>query len=112
MDTGSKPTHCPTCKRSLELGLSAEEVTEKLQNLEPIAVLVLEGQLSSMNETVAQRAAKLLLEWTRGKPQTTVHQTVEAVTAIRYESAAWLPDPDEPGFRQSADPPLELPSGG
>ena len=112
MDTDIPPDRCPTCQRPLELALSPEQVSEKLNDLEPVAVTVLASQLQSMNETVAQRAAKLLLEWSRGKPQTTVHQTVEAVTAIRYESAAWLPESELPAVPpQSADPPLELTSG-
>lgn len=104
-------THCPNCRRPYDLALTPEQVSEKLNALEPIAVTVLEGQLSSVNETTAQRAAKLLLEWSRGKPQTTIHQTVDAVTEIRYESAAWIPDVELPmPTPQSADPPL-LPSG-
>lgn len=112
MDTDIQAASCPTCQRPLEPELSPEQVSEKLNNLEPVAVTVLANQLSSMNETVAQRAAKLLLEWSRGKPQTTIHQTVDQVTAIRYESAAWIPEGElAPLPNQSADPPLELTSG-
>lgn len=113
MNTVFAGDRCPTCQRSLEAEeLTPEQVSEKLNNLEPVAVTVLAKQLDSMNETVAQRAAKLLLEWSRGKPQTTIHQTVDAVTAIRYESAAWMPEGDVVANRLSEDPPLvELPSG-
>lgn len=113
MSNGETPDICPHCRRPFDQELTPEQVSEKLNNLEPVAVTVLERQMHSRNETVAQRAAKLLLEWARGKPQTTIHQTVDAVTAIRYESAAWIPDgelPPIPG--QSSDPPLELTSGG
>jgi hypothetical protein len=100
-------THCPNCRRPFEMTLTPEQVSEKLNNLEPIAVTVLEKQLASVNETTAQRAAKLLLEWSRGKPQTTIHQTVDQVTAIRYESAAWMPEAELPATPpMSSDPPL------
>lgn len=100
-------TICPGCRRPFTESLTPEEVTEKLNALEPIAVSVLEQQLNSMNEGVAQRAAKLLLEWARGKPQQTVNQNVEQVTAIRYESAAWMPDDElPPSPPMSSDPPL------
>lgn len=69
------------------------EATEAaLRRLEPAAVQVLERQLRSRDERVAQRAAQLLLEWRRGKPSQSIKQTTDNVTRIVYESAAWFPD--------------------
>lgn len=82
---------CPTCGKPSE-DLTAEQVEERLQALEPQALSVLESQLASLDERVRQSAAKLLLEWKRGKPKQQVQQTTDQVTVIRYESAAWMPD--------------------
>lgn len=74
--------------------LSPEEkayVDAKLDELEPRAIAVLERQMESEDERVAQRAAQLLLEWKRGKPSQTVKQEGQQIHTIRYESAAWQP---------------------
>lgn len=98
---------CPTCQRPATETLTPEQVSEKLNNLEPVAVAVLENQLQSLNEGVAQRAAKLLLEWARGKPTQTQIVSQDVATTIRYESAAWVPDEELPASPpMSADPPL------
>lgn len=98
---------CPTCRRPATEALTPEQVSEKLSNLEPIAVAVLEQQLSSLNEGVAQRAAKLLLEWARGKPTQTQVINQDVATTIRYESAAWMPEEELPPSPPiSSDPPL------
>lgn len=70
----------------------AEATDRALERLEPEAIAVLEAQLSSVDERVRANAAKLLLEWRRGKPSQTVKQTTDQVTRIVYESAAWMPD--------------------
>lgn len=98
---------CPTCHRPATETLTPEQVSEKLSNLEPVAVSVLETQLHSLNEGVAQRAAKLLLEWARGKPTQTQVINQDVATTIRYESAAWSPEDElPPSPPMSADPPL------
>lgn len=70
---------------------TTETVDEALERLEPVAVKKLEAQLHSEDERVAQSAAKLLLEWKRGKPKQQIEQTTDQVTRIVYESAAWRP---------------------
>lgn len=82
---------CPHCGRPFH-ELTPEQVEDKLDALEPVALSVLEEQLASLDERVRQSAAKLLLEWKRGKPKQQVQQTTDQVTVIRYESAAWVPD--------------------
>jgi hypothetical protein len=84
---------CSGCGRPLAADLTPEEVENRLRDLEPQALLVLEGQLMSLDERVRQSAAKLLLEWQRGKPKQQVQTTTDQITTIRYESAAWIPDP-------------------
>lgn len=81
---------CPTCGKSTE-ELTPEQVEERLAALEPLAIQVLESQLESLDERVRQTAAKLLLEWRRGKPKQQIAQTTDQITVIRYESAAWTP---------------------
>jgi hypothetical protein len=71
--------------------LTPEEVNKKLEDLEPVALSVLENQLQSLDERVRQTAAKLILEWQRGKPKQQIAQTTDQITTIRYESAAWNP---------------------
>ncbi len=90
---------CPTCERPFT-DLTPEEVEEKLASLEPVAVTLLEAQMASRDQRVAQAAAKMLLEWKRGKPNQRIAQTTDQITTIRYESAAWMPE----------DPPKELTS--
>lgn len=74
-----------------------EATDEALKRLEPQAIQVLEAQLESVDERIRANAAKLLLEWRRGKPSQTVKQTTDQVTRIVYESAAWIPEviPDD-----------------
>lgn len=67
----------------------AEATEAALQRLEPVAIKVLEGQLESEDERIKQNAAKLLLEWRRGKPSQSIKQTTDTVTRIVYESAAY-----------------------
>jgi hypothetical protein len=99
-------TPCPTCGRQSEI-YENELVDAALERLEPSAVAVLESQLDSKDERVRQSAAKLLLEWRRGKPKQQVQTTGEQVTVIRYESAAWLAeDPNH------YDAPKEITVGG
>ena len=97
---------CPTCGKSSE-ELTPEQVEDRLAALEPQAIEVLEAQLQSLDERVRQSAAKLLLEWRRGKPKQQVQQTTDQVTVIRYESAAWIPI-EQP----SPTPTLELTTHG
>jgi hypothetical protein len=75
--------------------LSQEDFEEALGKLEPIAMEVLERQLRSEDERIAQNAAKLLIELRRGKPKQQIDQKTDQVTVIRYESAAWQPAPHE-----------------
>ena len=96
---------CPTCGKSLK-ELTPEEVESKLAELEPQALSVLASQLESLDERVRQSAAKLLLEWQRGKPKQQVQQTTDMITTIRYESAAW-----SPAEIIEAEPVLELTDG-
>lgn len=71
--------------------LTRTEATEAaLARLEPSAIKVLEEQLASPDERVAANAAKLLLEWKRGKPSQQIKS--DSVTKIVYEAAAWMPD--------------------
>ena len=89
----SEDTVCPTCGKST-VELAPEEVEARLEALEPQALSVLESQLESLDQRVAQSAAKLLLEWKRGKPKQQIQNTMDQITTIRYESAAWFPDED------------------
>ena len=75
--------------------LSQDDFEEALGKLEPIAMEVLERQLRSEDERIAQNAAKLLIELRRGKPKQQIDQKTDQVTVIRYESAAWQPAPHE-----------------
>lgn len=71
--------------------MSEQDVDERLEALEAPSLAVLESQLSYLDERVRQSAAKLLLEWRRGKPKQQIQQQNDNVTVIRYESAAWVP---------------------
>ncbi len=84
-------TRCPTCGRESE-AVEREAVDASLERLEPYALAVYEDQLSSLDERVRANAAKMLLEWQRGKPKQQIAQTTDMITTIRYESAAWQPD--------------------
>lgn len=72
---------------------------ERLKNLEPEAVDLLEMQMkraqdpeaTEAHQRLGQNAAKLLLEWSRGKPTQTTKSESNVITEIRYESAAWRP---------------------
>lgn len=90
---------CSGCGRPLEL-LSPEDVDGRLETLEPVALAVLESQLTSLDERIRQSAAKLLLEWRRGKPKQQIQNQNDNVTTIRYETAAWIPDVIEPPVKE------------
>ncbi len=81
---------CSGCGRPLNI-VALEDVDARLEQLEPVALSVLESQLTSLDERIRKDAAKLLLEWRRGKPKQQVHNENENVTTIRYETAAWIP---------------------
>lgn len=68
-----------------------ELTAERLRDLEPEAVDLLESHMKGDDPRLAQSAAKLLLEYHRGKPTQSVKSESNVVTEIRYESAAWRP---------------------
>jgi hypothetical protein len=70
----------------------AETEEATLTRLQPVALAVLEAQLADPDKRVAQTAAKLLLEWKRGKPVASVKNENSNVHTIRYEAAAWRPE--------------------
>jgi hypothetical protein len=101
---------CPECGKPFT-DLTPEEVEQKLIDLEPMAVTLLEAQLTSRDQRVAQTAAVKLLEWKRGKPNQRIAQTTDQITTIRYESAAWMPEVIEVPEGQPklvTEPPKEL----
>lgn len=59
------------------------------QRLLPKAFEVIESQLDSEDERVAQKAAVHVIEQVKGKAPQTVKTVGEQVHTVRYESAAW-----------------------
>ncbi len=67
-----------------------EDEREAYRKLRDPALKVLGRQLRSKNENVAQRAARLILEYSDGKP-TQVVEVDQGPTVIVYETAARTP---------------------
>lgn len=87
-----------------------QEATEAaLTRLEPEAIRVLEAQLHDVDKRIAQTAAKLLLEWKRGKPTQAIKTFGENVTKIVYESAAWNPQAEREAIDAAPEDVEELP---
>lgn len=86
---GGRPRKNAPRERAPTRAEKREIVAKGMKELEPEAVLVLQRQLASDDERVAANAAKLILEWSRGKPTQSVKTESNVVTEIRYESAAW-----------------------
>lgn len=82
---------CPNCGH-ITSNLTPEQFEERLDALEPVALEVLAKQTQSLDERVAANAAKMLLEWKRGKPKQQIEQTTDQITRIVYETAAWMPE--------------------
>lgn len=69
--------------------LTKEEAERKaIDAMTPQALKVLKAQLDSPDEAIAQRAARMVLEYKMGKPTQKIEQESK-VAVIRYESAAW-----------------------
>jgi hypothetical protein len=69
-----------------------EPVALELEELRPRAIRVLEEQLDSSNEHIAQRAAIKILEYTDGRPtQKLVHEH-DGIREIVYVTAALVPE--------------------
>lgn len=81
--------------REKALEMAAEELLAAQQLLQPhreAAIARLIGQIESTDENVAQRAIKLLLEITDGKPAQTIIEKQDGPKRIIFETAAFAPD--------------------
>lgn len=72
--------------------VAAKIAEDRMAEMESLAYDVLEAQLSSEDEAIAQKAAIKVLEYQRGKPIARIEQ--ETTEVIRYE-VAYAGPPDE-----------------
>ena len=75
-----------------ESSCEQRSVRELLAPYRADAVSVLVSQLHARNENVAQRAARVLLEFTDGRPAQTIVEKQDAPKRIIFETAALLTD--------------------
>lgn len=70
----------------------AEARQEALAAMEPDAIALLRDQMhdEDLPPNVRQNAAKLVIEWTRGKPKQEIKQETNQVVAVEYRTSAAL----------------------